>query len=118
MGQKKGKGMEEIVKEDLGMDTGQEVQERYGDSQGTVNRISAAQKDISPLKKLQSIVSHQKGEVEFTKEDNESIEHDDGGLYAGQSNTKGRKNKGKSGELYVVAMAGGIHFRSARFPGQ
>ncbi|MCD7454381.1 hypothetical protein HAX54_024550, partial [Datura stramonium] len=57
----------DIVKEGLGVDIGQEVQERDGDSRGTVKGINAVQNDISPLKKLQAIVSHQEGEVEFTK---------------------------------------------------
>ncbi|MCD9561563.1 hypothetical protein HAX54_020845, partial [Datura stramonium] len=90
----------DTYKEDLGVDTGQEVQERAGDSRGTVldKGISAAQRDISPLKKLPTIVSHQEGEVEFTREENENIKHEDGGLDAGKSNTKGRRNKRKSGE--------------------
>ncbi|MCD7464749.1 hypothetical protein HAX54_053358 [Datura stramonium] len=84
-GTEKGEGDEgDIVKDVLGVEIGQEVQERDGDSQETVKWISAVQKDISPLKKLQGIVLHQEGEVECAKEDHESIEHDDGGLDVGQ----------------------------------
>ncbi|MCD7472676.1 hypothetical protein HAX54_013977, partial [Datura stramonium] len=66
-------------KEDLGVNTGQEVQEKAGDSGGTVSDkgINATQSDKSPLKKLPAIVSHQEGEVEFTREENENIEYED-----------------------------------------